>query len=160
MLGPLSEKALGGLLNNDQTEIARKCLDEMETLLEKNTDYGSSALDPPCLAPDVPASLSIRMRMSDKIKRILRLAKNPPHVKAESFEDACRDFAGYVKLYLVARDREHAQEESQKEAACFKPDPEQGRPQSSKEGRPRIVQSQEVVRQVRQEALVIDFDDR
>lgn len=146
MLGPLSEKALGGLLNNDQTEIARKCLDEMETLLEKNTDYGSSALEVSPLAPDVPVSKAIRVQLGHKLRRLMRLATNPPHVKTESLDDTLRDFSGYTKLYLVARDREHAKEKSKEATARVESEPEQGGEKVTSENFARFLKAQEQAR--------------
>jgi hypothetical protein len=129
-LGVLTKLAFDGRLNADQQQIAAKCLAELETLLQKNTDYGSSALQRPRLAPHVCPADAILVRMSDKLNRLDQLALHGAHVKAESFDDTLRDLSGYVKLYEIARDQEnHGQEEK---VPCpppsFQLDPEQGSP--------------------------------
>lgn len=112
-LGELSLKAVNGLLNADQQEILQKCLDEMETLLRKNTDYGSSVFQRPRLAPHISPSDSILVRMSDKLNRLDQLAQQGAMVASESFDDTLRDFAAYVKLYQIASEREHGQEKEE-----------------------------------------------
>jgi hypothetical protein len=76
----------------------------VELLLAKNHDYGCSANTPPVLAPGVPASKAILVRISDKIKRLERLARADVNPKVnESFDDTLRDLQGYITLYFVNR---------------------------------------------------------
>jgi len=71
----------------------------VETLIRKNTDYGSSVWESPILAPTIPAKTAILVRMSDKVKRIAQLFSNDPLVASESMLDSIRDLAGYSLLY-------------------------------------------------------------
>jgi hypothetical protein len=86
-------------------------MDLISTLLRKNTDYGSSAFDPPLLAPNISGRDGILTRMSDKVKRIAQLRKTGTAQVAESLEDSIRDLAGYCILYLVCPEEENPADE-------------------------------------------------
>lgn len=76
--------------------------------LKKNIDYGSSVFEPPLLAPGLNCTAAIRVRMSDKIKRLQKLLDKPEDalVKDESPDDTMRDLGVYAFLYLISKRRE------------------------------------------------------
>ncbi len=80
--------------------IAAKCDELKAMLLEKNRRYGDSALNPRRVFSKSDPLEQLRVRMDDKLSRISNLAE----VDGDS-EDACMDLAGYLLLYLVARQR-------------------------------------------------------
>ncbi len=112
-IGHLLDEALGGRLNEDQQRLAAISLQRAEKLLRKNTDYGSTGLKSPKLAPHIKPSDAILVRMSDKIARAETLAQTGRQLVEESFEDTLDDLAGYITLYQVARHYENAQAKPQ-----------------------------------------------
>ncbi len=81
----------------------RKVLQELETgLIEKNDAYGDSALNPVrCFARDLDTEAQIRVRLDDKLSRIMRgELKFGSDVAAE---DVMRDLLGYLVLYRIAQ---------------------------------------------------------
>lgn len=81
-----------------QDLISKKC-DELKTLLlEKNRKYGNSVMEPiRCFSrSDVQEQLFVRM--DDKLSRI----KNR---QDDEDEDVFLDLAGYIILYLIAKER-------------------------------------------------------
>lgn len=66
-------------------------------LLKKNADYGGSAWKVPILAPHLSPGDAIRVRMSDKISRLIELSGKAGEVN-ESTLDTLLDLAGYVVL--------------------------------------------------------------
>ena len=81
----------------------RKVLEELETgLIEKNDAYGDSALNPVrCFARDLDTEAQIRVRLDDKLSRIMRgELKFGSDVAAE---DVMRDLLGYLVLYRIAQ---------------------------------------------------------
>lgn len=81
----------------------RKVLQELEAgLIEKNDAYGDSALNPVrCFARDLDAEAQIRVRLDDKLSRIMRgELKFGSDVAAE---DVMRDLLGYLVLYRIAQ---------------------------------------------------------
>lgn len=95
--------------NPDQKMIAEVGCSWLTTLLNKNHDYGSSAFQVPVLAPKLPATSAILVRMSDKIARINNILQNDmtPQVQ-ESLEDTISDLSSYGVLYLIAKEYEKA----------------------------------------------------
>lgn len=91
----LVSQAYNGKRGEYQRAIAVAGLELIALLLRKNQDYGSSVFDPPILLPEVSANLAIRVRMSDKLKRINQLASNPALVAGESLNDSLDDVIGY-----------------------------------------------------------------
>lgn len=87
----------------EQNAIEQICDKLKETLISKNEDYGSSAFQPPVLAPNLEVDTSILVRMSDKIERIKNLRQADPEKEThyESLRDTVLDLAGYCVLYLV-----------------------------------------------------------
>ncbi len=87
----------------EQNAIEQICDKLKETLISKNEDYGSSAFQPPVLAPNLEVETSILVRMSDKIERIKNLRQADPEKEThyESLRDTVLDLAGYCILYLT-----------------------------------------------------------
>lgn len=81
--------------------IERICETLCRTLKTKNADYGDSAFLSPVLCPDVPPGLAIRIRMSDKINRIVQLEQTAAQVPGESLADSYLDLAGYALLQVI-----------------------------------------------------------
>jgi hypothetical protein len=95
-------EALTGPHSSDQRRIAETGIRWIETLLKKNSDYGSSAWEPPVLKPDCSVADAILVRMGDKIERIKNLScyATPPVVD-ETLEDTICDLGGYCLLYMA-----------------------------------------------------------
>lgn len=70
-------------------------------LLQKNKDYGSAIEESPYLAPEVPPTTAVFVRLSDKFKRIQTLRMNTTTDVEEPLEDSIRDVAGYCILLLA-----------------------------------------------------------
>lgn len=85
-------------LTSTQQQIGNKCLELAELLIEKNRKYGNSALNPVRVFASSDTLEQIRVRMDDKLNRI----KNR---QSDEDEDVYMDLAGYLILYMVARDR-------------------------------------------------------
>lgn len=93
-----------------QSLIVGACGNLQKTLLSKNQDYGDSVFNNPIMAPELDAGLAIRVRMSDKIARIIQLTKivefnsggtGSPAVQTESLADTWLDLAGYALLEYI-----------------------------------------------------------
>jgi len=76
--------------------IREVCNELAEMLIQKNTEYGNSALCPLRVFSKADPVEQIRIRMDDKLSRMLT-----PGVK-EIKEDTLMDFVGYVILLKVA----------------------------------------------------------
>ena len=81
----------------------------LDLLCRKNQDYGCSVWTIPSLAPDCSAKTAIRVRLTDKFRRLENLLSreinlgDSPKVK-ESIDDTLLDIAGYCLLHLVCND--------------------------------------------------------
>lgn len=76
----------------------RTILDDMATLLvEKNTAYGNSALDPVRIFSKADTLEGLNQRIDDKLSRISRGRDYPG-------DDTIRDLIGYLTLLLIARE--------------------------------------------------------
>jgi len=98
-------EAISGSHGVDQQRIAEVGVEWVEMLLKKNSDYGSSVWRQPLLATDCLAEAAIRVRMSDKIQRLVQLLQlqqtgQLPEVD-ESIEDTVSDLGAYCLLYLA-----------------------------------------------------------
>lgn len=103
MNSDIFSQALAGKRGKHQQLIAEAVAREWgELLLRKNHDYGNAIFDPPVLAPDIPASLAIQVRLSDKLSRIKNLLDNPAEVSEESIDDSMLDYAAYRLLQRIA----------------------------------------------------------
>jgi hypothetical protein len=88
-----------GKRGKHQQVIAKKGIEIVSLLLKKNMDYGSSAWSRPLLAPNCDAGTAIRVRMSDKISRMVQLLSSEAQVD-ESITDTELDLVGYLILDL------------------------------------------------------------
>lgn len=83
-----------------------------QALIDKNTDYGDSALTEPLFTYGVSTEQAIAVRFGDKIKRLENLCSGYEinyeyrKVKNETINDTLLDVAGYALLWLIARARE------------------------------------------------------
>ena len=76
----------------------RTVLDDMATLLvEKNTAYGNSALDPVRIFSKADTLEQLYVRLDDKINRVKQGHEYPG-------DDTIRDIIGYCTLILIARE--------------------------------------------------------
>lgn len=91
--------AIDGRRGEDQKRIANGFLGVLDEVLKKNKDYGNSVWTTPCLAPDVSVETAIRVRMSDKIARIINLVdRDDFEVKDERMLDTVKDLGVYSLL--------------------------------------------------------------
>ena len=90
-------------LTDSQKLISKKCDEIKELLLEKNRKYGDSALHPARIFSKANATEQILVRMDDKLNRI----KNR---QDDEDEDVIKDLAGYLVLYMGARELEGTKE--------------------------------------------------
>lgn len=82
-----------------QEKISKKCDELKALLLEKNRKYGNSALEPiRCFSKADPQE-QILVRMDDKLSRIRNR-------QDDEDEDVFLDLAGYIILYLIAKEEE------------------------------------------------------
>lgn len=75
--------------------IAEECDNVKSMLLEKNKAYGNSALDPVRIFSKADPEEQIRVRIDDKLSRMVR--------GSASGEDVEKDLLGYFILLRVAR---------------------------------------------------------
>ena len=94
-------EAVQGARGPDQQRLATVGLEWIDVMLRKNMDYGGSAWKVPVLAPDLQPGEAIRVRMSDKIERILSLLTKDPEVVSESIRDTIQDLGVYCLLWLA-----------------------------------------------------------
>lgn len=103
----LVEQALAGANGPDQERIAVIGMQWLATILAKNSDYGSSAWQTPLLAPECSPGAAIRVRMSDKVRRLERLLTSHACAQvAESIDDTLGDLGAYCLLELARPGRE------------------------------------------------------
>ena len=86
-------------------EIHQVCDDIREWLISKNEQYGDSALDPVRIFSKASPSEQIRVRIDDKISRLVR-----GDDRIEADEDIVDDMIGYLILYKVVKRREQEQQ--------------------------------------------------
>lgn len=89
--------------NEDQLDIAILGLRTVATMLRKNSDYGSTVFSRAVLAPEIEPETGIRLRLSDKLDRLLSLLKpgKEAEVKTESVADTCIDSSAYFMLLAI-----------------------------------------------------------
>lgn len=95
------EDALAGKRGAGQTAIAREVVRWGALMLRKNSDYGGAVWDRPLLAPECDPGVAIRVRMSDKLSRLISLLQRPAEVNDESIDDTLRDLGAYCLLELA-----------------------------------------------------------
>ena len=81
----------------DAADIAQVCVELANFLIEKNRNYGSSALDPLRVMSKADSAEQIRVRMDDKLSRLVR--------GQAGGEDALKDLVGYWVLLQVLEAR-------------------------------------------------------
>ncbi len=79
-------------------DIVEECALLMDLLLRKNKAYGDSALNPLRVFSKADAEEQIRVRLDDKLSRLLR-GSGP------ELEDVEQDILGYLILARIARKR-------------------------------------------------------
>lgn len=84
-------------LNDDQKQIADECDAVKAMLLDKNKNYGNSALDPVRVFSKADTVEQILVRLDDKLSRLKR--------GAEAGEDITLDIIGYLVLLRIAKRR-------------------------------------------------------
>jgi len=78
-------------------KIAKTCEDIKTLLLEKNANYGNSALQPLGVFSKLNAAEAIMARIDDKLARIRNKGLN------DATEDTLDDLIGYLILLKIAR---------------------------------------------------------
>ena len=78
--------------------ILAKCLELAEMLVKKNVSYGDSALNPIRIFSKASASEQIRVRIDDKLNRVLNGQSYPG-------DNDILDLIGYLILLLIAESR-------------------------------------------------------
>ena len=99
--------AFSGDYGADQQLIAKTVLDFGITLLRKNRNYGSSVFKQPVLTPDIATDAAIRVRMSDKIERLVSLFKGNADLVGESVIDTIKVLGAYCILWLVYKEKKN-----------------------------------------------------
>lgn len=95
-------EALDGQRGEHQKLIAEYGVEVVATLIRKNSDYGGSAWQHPCLLQKLSGREGIQVRMSDKVQRLQKLLNGDTAQVAESIEDTMKDLVGYTMLWLAA----------------------------------------------------------
>lgn len=86
---------------NDISNIKQIALEIVDTIRQKNTDYGDAFAQIWTDEGDVAGGIHIK----EKANRICTLIRQEAQVKGESLDDALRDCAGYCLLLLDLRDQ-------------------------------------------------------
>lgn len=100
------QDALAGNRGKDQSIIANGIMRWGAQLLRKNRDYGGAVWRSPILAPECDPGAAIRVRMSDKISRLVSLLEKGDAEVAESIDDTLGDLGSYCLLELVRPGRQ------------------------------------------------------
>lgn len=88
--------AIPNLASDTQHLIAKECIHIARVLLEKNRKYGDSALKPIRAFSKSGADEQLRVRLDDKLTRLINRAKDED-------EDVELDFIGYLILLRIWR---------------------------------------------------------
>lgn len=86
-------------LTASQQRIAAKCDELKNLLLAKNRKYGDSALNPIRVASRADAVEQIKVRFDDKLSRL-------KSDQADEDEDVLQDMAGYLILWMLAKENQ------------------------------------------------------
>ena len=84
-------------MNESQTKIAKKCQQITKFLLDKNEQYGDSALTPIRIFSKSDDKEQLKVRIDDKLNRLLQGNQN-----IEKDEDVIIDLIGYLILLLIS----------------------------------------------------------
>mgnify|MGYP003139861678 CR=1 FL=1 len=83
------------------SRLKQKCEEIRDLLLQKNRNYGDSALKPAGIfSKQIPID-SLCSRIDDKL---MRIKNNPAGVRDPSIKDTIKDLAGYLILLDIALD--------------------------------------------------------
>lgn len=88
------------MLNDTQKMITIQCDIIRDMLLQKNQEYGDSAINPLRIFSSINNLEQINVRIDDKLSRI----KNKSHKNIK--EDTILDLIGYLILKLIAEQKE------------------------------------------------------
>ena len=93
-----SEKSDEGVTSLPESQKRIKLVGEeiINFLLEKNDQYGDSALEPNRIFSQADTAEQIKVRIDDKINRLVMVTDN-----LEKDEDILKDLIGYLMLLLV-----------------------------------------------------------
>ena len=108
------QDAFSGNRGDQQRLIAEEVVRWGALMLRKNRDYGGAVWNRPLLAPECDAGIAIRVRMSDKLSRMISLLQKGSAEVAESFDDTLRDLGAYCLLELARPNRLEVTDESTK----------------------------------------------
>ena len=91
-------------MSNDEIKklIIEECDNIKMLLLDKNEKYGNSALFPKRIFSKANAIEQIKVRIDDKLSRIINLNQNDYGDLEESQLDSAKDLIGYLILMRVA----------------------------------------------------------
>lgn len=81
-----------------ETKVKKVCNDIANLLIEKNKCYGNSALDPLNCFYKGDATTAIKVRIDDKLSRIMRGSEYQG-------DDTVTDLLGYLVLLKVSREK-------------------------------------------------------
>lgn len=84
-------------------EILAKCLEFADFLIQKNRDYGNSALEPKRIFSSATAEEQLLVRIDDKISRMMTERERGGDMNFT--EDTLKDLVCYLILLMVAKDR-------------------------------------------------------
>ena len=87
-----------------EEKVKEVCNSITELLIEKNKSYGNSALDPIHCFYKGTATDAIRVRLDDKLSRIMR-------GKEYGNEDTIKDLLGYLVLLKISLENDKIQEQ-------------------------------------------------
>lgn len=91
-------------LEETQVAIEDVCDDLKSLLLQKNSAYGNSAIDPQRIFSFASPIEQINVRIDDKLSRIKSLTENPDRDSGnESLQQTEQDLLGYLVLKEVSR---------------------------------------------------------
>ena len=81
-----------------ENKVRKICNDIAEMLIEKNKSYGNSALEPINCFYKGDAGTSIKVRIDDKLSRIMR---------GNEFQgdDTIKDLLGYLVLLIISKEK-------------------------------------------------------
>jgi hypothetical protein len=92
-------RAIEELRSPEAEAIRRIGYDLTDWLVKKNEQYGSSAFDPVRIFSKADLVEQIKVRLDDKLSRLARRNDS-----METDDDVIRDLAGYLIIYLAARE--------------------------------------------------------
>ena len=85
---------------NTQTKIIEECDSIKKKLLQKNKEYGDSAINPIRIFSSANSTEQLRVRIDDKLSRIAYQGEK------EIIEDTIFDLIGYLILLRIAEKKE------------------------------------------------------